>query len=218
MSINILDEEDGKKLIPYLCNHFYSLGWVSGTGGGMSVRIGDRIFIAPSGVQKELIKSEDIFVINGDGETIEDPVNCNLKKSECTPLFLAAYSLRSAGAVIHSHSLFSVLATIITNGSEFKITKQEMIKGIKKGSSNVSHRYDDTLIVPIIENTCFECDLTESLTEAIKKYPDTNAVLVRNHGVYIWGANWKQAKSMAECYDYLFKVAVEMKKLGIPYN
>lgn len=43
-----------------------------------------------------------------------------------------------------------------------------MIKGIKKGSSKESFRYDDTLIVPIIENTPFEKDLTTSLKKAIE--------------------------------------------------
>lgn len=49
----------------------------------------------------------------------------------------------------------------------------------------------------------------------MKEYPDTNAVLVRRHGVYVWGETWEKAKSMTECYDYLFQIAVEMKKCGL---
>jgi methylthioribulose-1-phosphate dehydratase len=33
---------------------------------------------------------------------------------------------------------------------------------------------------------------------------------VRRHGVYVWGADWREAKRHAECYDYLFEVAVAM--------
>ncbi len=33
-------------------------------------------------------------------------------------------------------------------------------------------------------------------------------------GVYIWGKDWIQAKTQAECYDYLFGSAIEMHKLG----
>lgn len=37
----------------------------------------------------------------------------------------------------------------------------------------------------MIENTPFEEDLTESLEQAMNEYPDTCAVLVRRHGVYV---------------------------------
>jgi methylthioribulose-1-phosphate dehydratase len=205
-----------RHLIPALCHQFYGLGWVSGTGGGMSIRSGSHIYIAPSGVQKERIGSDDLFVIDVNEEVVESPdATKGLKQSECQPLFMAAYRRRSAGAVIHSHSMDAVLATLISGSNEFRITHQEMIKGIKKGSTNESHRYDDTLVVPIIENTAFERDLTDRMVEAMDRYPDTNAVLVRRHGVYVWGQTWKSAKTMAECYDYLFKVAVRMKTLGL---
>ena len=48
----------------------------------------------------------------------------------------------------------------------------------------------------------------------MQKYPKTRAVLVRRHGVYVWGDDWIQAKTHAECYDYLFEAAVRMKQLG----
>jgi ribulose-5-phosphate 4-epimerase/fuculose-1-phosphate aldolase len=49
-----------------------------------------------------------------------------------------------------------------------------------------------------------------------RPYPETHAVLVRRHGVYVWGRDWVQAKTHAECYDYLFRAAVEMRRMGIP--
>jgi len=122
----------------------YSLGWATGTGGGMSIRLGDEIYVAPSGVQKERIKASDLFVLNIAGQVQSAPSpDRALKQSECTPLFLAAYQLREAGAVIHSHSVNAVLATLITEGNELRISHQEMIKGIKKGSSTQNHRYDE---------------------------------------------------------------------------
>jgi methylthioribulose-1-phosphate dehydratase len=50
--------------ISELCRKFYNLGWVTGTGGGVSIRHGDHIFLAPSGVQKEMMQPTDMFVMN----------------------------------------------------------------------------------------------------------------------------------------------------------
>lgn len=44
------------------------------------------------------------------------------------------------------------------------------------------HGFYGNCIVPIIENTARECELTDRLRQAIKDYPRANAVLVRRHG------------------------------------
>ncbi|XP_071525515.1 methylthioribulose-1-phosphate dehydratase isoform X2 [Panulirus ornatus] len=204
------------ELICELGQLFYSIGWVSGTGGGISIKDGDKIFVAPSGVQKERLKPDDMFILNVDGEEIEAPhPDRKLKKSQCTPLFMLAYKIRGAGAVIHSHSKAAVLATLVFAGSEFKVTHLEMIKGIKCATEDREMRYDEELVVPIIENTPFESDLADSMAQALELYPDTHAILVRRHGVYVWGDTWERAKSMAECYDYLFDVATQMTQFGL---
>uniref|UniRef100_A0A8P0N9D9 Methylthioribulose-1-phosphate dehydratase n=1 Tax=Canis lupus familiaris TaxID=9615 RepID=A0A8P0N9D9_CANLF len=176
----------------------------------------DEIYIAPSGVQKERIQPEDMFVCDINEQDISGPPpSKNLKKSQCTPLFMNAYTMRGAGAVIHTHSKAAVMATLLFPGREFKITHQEMIKGIRKCTSGGYYRYDDMLVVPIIENTPEEKDLKERMARAINEYPDSCAVLVRRHGVYVWGETWEKAKTMCECYDYLFDIAVSMKKVGL---
>lgn len=54
------------------------------------------------------------------------------------------------------------------------------------------HGYLSELVVPIIDNTPQEEDLADSLGEAIRQYPKATAVLVRRHGIYIWGSTWMQ--------------------------
>lgn len=70
-------------------------------------------------------------------------------------------------------------------------------------------------MIPIIENTARESELTGRLRLAMEQYPETQAVLVRRHGVYVWGKTWIQAKTQAECYDYLFEAAFKLRQLGI---
>ena len=175
----------------------------------------DDIYIAPSGVQKERIQPEDMFVYSLDGqEKNAPPPHKGFKASQCTPLFFAAYRKCGAGAVIHTHSLHAVRATLLC-GKEFQITHAEMIKGIRRGTLGDRLRYFDTLTVPIIDNTTHESDLTESLERAIAEYPEACAVLVRRHGVYVWGKDWVEAKTMCECYDYLFELFVSMRSMGL---
>lgn len=96
---------------------------------------------------------------------------------------MCAYTARNAGAVIHTHSKSAVMATLLFPGKEFKCTHLEMIKGIKDQKLGRNLRYDEELVVPIIENTPFEEDLKDRLAEVIVEYPSTCAVLVRRHGV-----------------------------------
>ncbi len=197
------------QLICDLARQFYELGWATGTGGGICIREGEHVIVAPSGVQKERMTPDQMFTLSIDGTIVKRPTDPTLRPSDCTSLFMAAIRVRGAGAVIHSHSINAVVATLLFD-KEFSISDLEMIKGIEGMS------YHDRLVVPIIENTARECDLATSLEAAIVAYPETRAVLVRRHGVYAWGKDWMQAKTQAECYDYLFRAAAEMRRLGIP--
>lgn len=199
---------DPRDLICELARSFYDLGWVTGTGGGICIRSGDQVVIAPSAVQKERMRPEQMFTMALDGSIVTHPDDPSLRPSECSSLFFKAITLRDAGAVIHSHSLHAVMATLLFE-AEFSVSHLEMIKGI------AGMGYHDRLVVPIIDNTARECDLADALEEAILAYPNTHAVLVRRHGVYVWGKDWVQAKTHAECYDYLFRAAVEMRRSGI---
>lgn len=215
--VNTTDlKENPRELIPELCKLFYNLGWVTGTGGGISIKQKDKIYIAPSGVQKERISPDDIFVQDINGKDLElPPSEKRLKKSQCTPLFMCIYQRRNAGAVIHTHSKVALMVTLLWPDKEFRVTHLEMIKGIYNPLKERQYRYDEELVVPIIENTPFEEDLHNDLQNAIISYPETSAVLVRRHGIYVWGNSWEKAKAMTECYDYLFDIAVKMKQFGL---
>lgn len=201
-----------RDVVTELCAAFYELGWVTGTGGSISIRHGGRIFMAPSSVQKERMQPQDIYVLDSSGAQLYAPAPLpgrrQLSLSQCAPLFQHAFNLRKAGACIHTHDVNAVMATL-QSGPEWRITHQEMIKGV------AGHGFLDECVVPVIENTPHECDLADSLEEAMVRYPKSNAVLVRRHGVYVWGASWEAAKTQAECYHYLFDVSVRMRALGI---
>ncbi|CAD5334819.1 unnamed protein product [Arabidopsis thaliana] len=158
------------------------------------------IFLRAHGYERNMLRARRSFLVNR-----RLSLGKRLRK-----LGYKAYEMRNAGAVIHSHGMESCLVTMLNpQAKEFRITHMEMIKGIQ------GHGYYDELVVPIIENTAYENELTDSLTKAIEAYPKATAVLVRNHGVYIWGDSWIHAKTQAECYHYLFDAAIKLHQLGL---
>jgi len=92
----------------------------------------DKVFIAPSGVQKERIEPSHIFVLPFPQQTPSPHTDriflrrptLNLKESACTPLFWNAFDLRDAGSCIHTHSQNAVMATLLWPGSVFRISHQ----------------------------------------------------------------------------------------------
>lgn len=191
-----------------LCRHFYTLGWVSGTGGGIAIRHEKGILMAPSGVEKERIQPDEIFLVDEQGVVIESPQR-PAKLTECAPLFLAAFKYRNAGACMHSHSLNIVMAAaLVPSGEPLVFHRMEMMKGLEGVG------YFDQHEIPVIHNTARECELTDRLEQAILDYPNSNAVIVRNHGVYIWGRDARHTKTQTECLDYLCEAKVRFHTAG----
>ena len=207
-----------RSLIAQLCEEFYKHGWATGTGGGCSIRIGGpaearpwRVFVAPSGIQKEDMIGDDVFELDMDKNVIVPPKTPGLRQSACTPLWYVVYRNRpSAKCVIHTHSLHAQMATLLDpteTSSTLNITHLEMLKGVG------NHAYDCILEIPIIDNRPTEDQLADQLEAVIQKYSKCNAVLVRRHGLYVWGDSWEQAKTQCESFDYLFQSAVQMKTM-----
>jgi methylthioribulose-1-phosphate dehydratase len=89
----------------------------------------DKVYIAPSGVQKERIEPNHIFVLPYPQKDYTRRVflrrpALNLKESACTPLFWNSFDLRDAGSCIHTHSQNAVMATLLWTGPVFTISHQ----------------------------------------------------------------------------------------------
>ncbi|VDK61187.1 unnamed protein product [Cylicostephanus goldi] len=91
-----------------------------------------------------------------------------------------------------------------------------LILGVYDPFTGKNLNYDDILTIPIIENQTKEEHLLPALDECLKANQRACAVLVRNHGLFVWGTTWEKAKIMAECIDYLLDLAIDMIRYGIP--
>lgn len=197
------DELAQRELLCEMLRLFHDKGWVSGTGGGICSRTGeDRLLLAPTGVHKERVGPEDFFVVEiADNAVAGSPRDTSLRPSECGPIFCAIARGTGAGSVVHSHALSAVLAADRAKGSALTIADLEMLKGLP-GVSNT-----DTHLVPVIENTEREPQLTGEVERVLgqARFAQTRAILVRDHGAYIWGRDVWEAKKHAEVYHFLFE-------------
>jgi len=112
-----------------------------------------------------------------------------------------------AWSVVHSHALAAVLAGDVAadEGSDHvAIRDLEMLKGIP-GVTNT-----DVHLVPVIRNTPREPELVSQLEAAFAdpRFRAARAVVVRDHGAYIWGDDVLEAKRHTEVYHFLFEALV----------
>jgi methylthioribulose-1-phosphate dehydratase len=198
-----------RELLVELLGEFYRRGWVSGTGGGICGPADNGgLLLAPSGVHKERVRPDEFFTVDPiDGRVLRSPERPDLRPSECNSIFCLAHRERGAWSVVHSHGLSAVLAGDLaaSDGSDhLAIRDLEMLKGIP-GVTNT-----DVHLVPVIRNTPREPELVSQLESALgdPRFAATCAVVVRDHGAYIWGADVLEAKRHTEVYHFLFEAVV----------
>ncbi len=201
------DEEETRLRLCEFLSLFYDKGWVTGTGGGICAGVGqDRFLMAPTGVHKERVVPDDLFVVEGEsGAVVHPPKNRVLRVSECGGIFRAIIRGRGAGSVMHSHGLPAVLAADLAHMSDRVVLRDlEMLKGIRGGVNTEPHA------VPVIHNTAYESELLEQINATVTRaeFRHSYCVLVRDHGAYIWGEDLWETKRHAEAYHFLFEATV----------
>ena len=202
-------EQATRRLLVELLGVFYAKGWVSGTGGGIcGPADGGGLLLAPTGVHKERVRPDEFFTVDpADGSVHRAPANVDLRPSECNQIFCLAARERGAQSVVHSHALSAVLAGDVAAGLDadhVAIRDLEMLKGIR----GVANR--DVHLVPVIRNTPRESELVEQIRSVLAdpRFASTFAIVVADHGAYIWGDDVWEAKRHTEVYHFLFEAAV----------
>jgi methylthioribulose-1-phosphate dehydratase len=180
---------------------FHRRGWVLGTSGNFSAVLSReplRLAITSSSVDKGELTADHILQIDAEGNVLEG----SGRPSAETLLHLAVVRLREAGAVLHTHSVWSnILSDAYSADGGLTIEGYEMLKGLE-GVSTHEHRE----WLPIIENSQDMTRLAESVEEALTQHPSAHGFLLRRHGLYTWGKDVAQAKRHVEILEFLLEV------------
>ena len=154
--------------------------------------------ITASGADKGALTPDHILYIDSKG----DVARGSGKPSDESQLHLAVVGERGAGAVLHTHSVWStLLSDVFAKDGQLVIEGFEMLKGL---AGVKTHEHNESL--PIIENSQDMKALAGDFQEVLKRYPACHGVLLRRHGLYTWGRDLPEAKRHVEILEFLLEV------------
>jgi methylthioribulose-1-phosphate dehydratase len=185
--------------------NFYSRNWVLGTSGNFSAVVDPnplRLAITASGIDKGNLVPKDILEINDSGEVLRGAG----KPSSETLIHLAIVRSLGAGAVLHTHSVWSTLLsqTYAADGGVF-LEGHEMLKGL---SGVRSHDHREWL--PIVKNSQDMPQLSQEIMGVLQQHRDIHGILLKEHGLYTWGPTLLDAKRHIEIFEFLFEARVRL--------
>jgi methylthioribulose-1-phosphate dehydratase len=180
---------------------FYARGWALGTSGNFSVVMSRRplrLAITRSGVSKRELGPAHILQCDGRGAVVGRQTG---RPSAETLLHLEIVRRRRAGAVLHTHSVWStVLSDRHAAQGGLLIEGYEMLKGL---SGVTSHEHREW--IPILENDQDMRRLALAVGETLTQHERTHALLLRRHGLYTWGDTLEEAERHVEILEFLLE-------------
>lgn len=165
----------------HLCQCVSSKGYVSGSGGNISCRVGEHFLITPSGRALQSLKPEDLITLSPDGS-----FSGSGKPSKEWVMHRSCYANRDdINAIIHVHSVYTVAVACLKNlNLECAMPIYTPGYGVRVGKlPAITYQRPGSSI------------LAENVAKIIK---DRNSVLLVNHGVVAVGSSFESALNIIE--------------------
>src|SRR5690606_31266212 len=182
--------------VPAVAAELYSRGWLDGTAGNLSVRLGaDRALITGSGLSKGSLTAGDLVDIElSTGAAVG--TNTGTPSAE-SAIHAALYRhLPDCGAVVHAHPPSATAATtVLAERGVVRFDDFEMAKGLDPSARM-------PLTVPVLANHRDVARIAAELSARLST--DTPpAVLIDRHGATTWGPDLETARNRMECLEML---------------
>ncbi|MEH7454347.1 methylthioribulose 1-phosphate dehydratase [Gottfriedia acidiceleris] len=194
--------EQWKKLANIKCD-LAKRDWFYGTSGNLSMKISDDplLFLVTADEKDKRARcDEEFIVVNNLGEPVFDTV---LKPSLETLVHANIYEKTSASCVLHVHTVDNnVISELFGDEGQVELENNEMIHIL------TSSYFEHKITVPIIENAQDMETFKHAYTPFLTK--DFGAVLVRNHGITVWGRSPLETKKWLEGIEFLISYKVKL--------
>lgn len=183
-----------KKSILNACLWLQKKGLIIGTWGNVSVRCDDAMIITPSRINYNVMKPEDMMVLDLEGNII-DGYNCPSSEKDVHRLI---YKYREdVDAVVHCHSEYATAMS--ATGCKIPPIVEELCQLIG-GEIPCTNIY-----IPAEKHL-------ELAKEVAISIGDKNAVLIRNHGPVCCGRNLDEALLACLVVEKVAKIYMHLNR------
>ena len=195
-----LNWQEERRAVLEAAQRMAALGLVVGTSGNVSMRVDansderELMTITPSGIEYDILNTEDILVTDMDIEPVEGD---GVPSSEAMLHAEIYRHRRDVGAVMHTHSAFATAVAV--TGLDILPVIDEMVLTVGGEVKVAEYAF------PSSE------ELAANVREALG---GRNAALMRNHGVVGVGADLREALKVCELVEHAARVMVYASMLG----
>jgi ribulose-5-phosphate 4-epimerase/fuculose-1-phosphate aldolase len=171
-------------LLENLCevaDSFYQRGYAFGSTGNISVRLGEQVWITPTGKSLRGLKPDQLACIDVQGTSLNEA-----KPSKEFPFHLALYRQRpEVQAIVHLHTLYSVALSCLESF--------DAENPLPPLTPYYFMRVAPLAVIPYLRPG------SQALADAVEAAaPAHNCMLLRNHGVICAGASLSEAVDRTE--------------------
>jgi L-fuculose-phosphate aldolase len=176
------------------CRHLNAAGYLPGTSGNVSARVGDRVAVTPSGLDYSELTPELVGVHALDGTPIDAP----LQPTSELPLHLAVYAATRTSAVVHTHS---TAATVLS----------ALVDELPPIHYIIAYFGGPVRVMP------YATYGTEELAEVtVRGLAESSACILGNHGTVTIGADLRAARVGSEYLEWLSELYLRAVNAGTP--
>ncbi|WP_226668456.1 methylthioribulose 1-phosphate dehydratase [Metabacillus litoralis] len=180
--------------------------WFPGTSGNLAIKVEQdplNFLVTASGKDKTKETNEDFLLVDAKGDPVEQT---HLKPSAETLLHVEVFSKTNAGCSLHVHTVDNnVISELYGDSGSITFKGQEIIKAYGLWEEDAEYS------IPIIYNHADIPTLATEFSKFVEK--DAGAVLIRNHGITVWGRNALEAKKYLEASEFLFSYHLKLLSL-----
>lgn len=178
----------------------HARGWALGTSGNFSAVVSRdplRLAITSSGMDKGTLSAAEVVEIDERGKVVAGSGSPSAEAS----LHLEIVRARGAGAVLHTHSVWSTILSEAAPAEGLAIEGYEMLKGLEGVGT---HEHQECL--PVLDNTQDWAAAVPHVRAILAERPKAHGFLIRRHGLYTWGQDLAGARRHLEVLEFLFEV------------